>query len=143
MSVPAQLNIVTLGVSDLPQSVAFYQRLGWEKASSSMEEIAWFRLSGCYLGLFPYEELAADAKLEASPRPPFGGFTLAMNVASPKDVELALGAARRAGATIIKPGTKMDWGGYSGYFTDPDGYPWEVAHNPNFPINEDGTITIP
>lgn len=143
MSVPGQLNIVTLGVADLPRSVAFYEALGWAKTKSSSEEIAWFRLAGCYLGLFPYDELAADAQLEASPRHPFGGFTLAINVSSPEEVLAGLTSAESAGAKIVKPATKMDWGGFSGYFADPDGFPWEVCHNPNFPVLEDGTIEIP
>jgi hypothetical protein len=143
MAVPARLNIVTLGVSDLPRSVSFYEGLGWRKTKSTMDEIAWFQLTGAYLGLFPYDELAADASLPDKTPTGFGGITLAMNLDGPEAVSATLEAAAAAGATILKPATKMGWGGFSGYFADPDGYPWEVAHNPNFPVNADGTITIP
>lgn len=144
MPVPARLNIVTLGVRDLARSVRFYQALGWERCSSSMEEISWFRLAGSYIGLFPHRLLAEDSGLgDAAGTAGFGGITLAINVEAPEDVQPALDAAAAAGATPLKPATKADWGGVSGYFADPDGYPWEVAFNPAFPIRDDGTIEIP
>lgn len=143
MAIPARLSIVTLGVSDVARSVEFYEGLGWTKAESSQDEIAWFVLAGGILGLFGYEDLAEDAALPASRGRGFGGVTLAMNVESPEAVESFLDEARGRGATILKPATRADWGGVSGYFADPDGYPWEIAHNPSFPVNEDGTITLP
>ncbi len=143
MSVPARLSIVTLGVSDLPRSRAFYERLGWAVTESSNPDICWLRLTGSYLGLFPRADLAADARLPAEPVAPFGGITMAINVESVAAATAALAAAESAGATIIKPAEPTDWGGFSGYFADPDGYPWEVAHNPFFPLDEDGRITIP
>lgn len=143
MSIPARLGIVTLGVADLPRSVAFYAALGWERCTSSSEAIAWFRTADSHIGLFPWHELADDARLPAEPRARFGGITLAINVESPEEVGEALEAAVAAGATLLKPAIATDWGGTSGYFADPDGHPWEVAHNPFFPIDEDGRVRIP
>lgn len=134
---------MTLGVSDVARSTAFYQALGWERATSSTEEIAWFKTSGSYIGLYGRAALAADAALPAEPRAPFGGITLAGNVDSREAVDAALAAAELAGATILKPAEATEWGGYSGYFADPDGHPWEIAHNPFFPISDDGRIVIP
>lgn len=144
MTVPARLGLVTLGVADLGRSVAFYEALGWEKASSSIEgTIVWFRTADTHVGLFPYDELAEDAKLRGPKPSGFGGVTLAINVATEDEVTRALDAAHAAGATILKPATRAEWGGFSGYFADPDGYPWEVAHNPHFPIGDDGRVRIP
>ena len=144
-AVPARLSIVTLGVEDLGRSIAFYEALGWERRASSVPGvIAWFAVGSCYLGLFPREELAADvAIVDPGPPPRFGGVTLAMNVESDAAVEAALAAAFEAGATILKPAEMAIFGGLSGYFADPDGHPWEVAHNPEFPLDAEGRITIP
>lgn len=143
MSIPARLGIVTLGVADLPRAVAFYTALGWERCSSSSDEIAWFRTADTNVGLFPWHELAEDAALPAGPRARFGGITLAINVESAAVVQPTLDAAVAAGGTLLKPATELDWGGTSGYFADPDGHPWEVAHNPFFPIGTDGRLHIP
>jgi uncharacterized protein len=143
MSIPARLGIVTLGVADLPRSVAFYEALGWERCTSSSEAIAWFRTADSHIGLFPWHELAEDARLPDGPRAAFGGITLAINVESPAAVGAALEAAVAAGATLLKPAIATDWGGTSGYFADPDGHPWEVAHNPFFPIDAEGRVRIP
>ena len=143
MTIPARLGIVTLGVADLPRSVAFYAKLGWERCASSSDEIAWFRTADTHVGLFPWHELAEDARLPAEPRARFGGITLAINVDAPESVAVALETAVAAGGTLLKPATVMDWGGTSGYFADPDGHPWEVAHNPHFPIGPDGRLHIP
>jgi len=142
MSVPARLNIVTLGVDDVARSRVFYEALGWEVAGAVGEEICWFRTSDSYLGLFGREDLARDAGLRSEPTAEFGGITLAINVENEEAVTAALEAAVTAGGRILKPGTRMDWGGFSGYFADPDRHPWEVAYNPTFPIGEDGRITI-
>ncbi len=95
------------------------------------------------MGLFPYEKLAEDASLPVTARPPFGGVTLAINLESEEAVSAAILVAKRAGANIIKEAQRTSWGGFSGYFADLDGYPWEVAYNPYFPIAADGTIRIP
>ena len=144
-ALPARLSIVTLGVEDLARSIAFYEALGWERRSSSVADvIAWFSLGSCYLGVFPRSELAADAAIaDPGPPPRFGGVTLAINLETDAAVEAALELARAAGATILKPAEMAIFGGLSGYFADPDGHPWEVAHNPGFPLDEDGRITIP
>jgi hypothetical protein len=140
--IPAQLSIVTLGVADLAKSRAFYAALGWPQSSASSDEICWFQVGGCALGLFPYRELAADATVEATGRGGFDGVTLAINVGSEAEVDAGLADALAAGGVLVKPGQRVDWGGYSGYFADPDGHPWEIAYNPSFPIGEDGRITI-
>jgi catechol 2,3-dioxygenase-like lactoylglutathione lyase family enzyme len=143
MTIPARLGIVTLGVADLPRSEAFYSALGWERCSSSSEAIAWFRTADTNVGLFPWHELADDVQLPAEPRARFGGITLAINVDAADDVQPALDAAVAAGGTLLKPATVTEWGGTSGYFADPDGHPWEIAHNPFFPIESDGRVHIP
>jgi catechol 2,3-dioxygenase-like lactoylglutathione lyase family enzyme len=144
MTLPARLSIVTLGVADLDRSIAFYAALGWERKSASMDgSISWFSTADSTIGLFPWDELAHDANLPPEPRAPFGGITLAINVESPEAVAAGLDAAVAAGGKILKPATVADWGGTSGYFADPDGHPWEVAHNPGFPIGEDGRVRIP
>jgi catechol 2,3-dioxygenase-like lactoylglutathione lyase family enzyme len=142
MAVPARISIVTLGVADLPRAVAFYEALGWERAASSMDEIAWFHTADTNLGLFPTDELAADANLPAE-RGPFDGVTLAINVETATDVDRCLAEAVAAGGRLLKAATNAVWGGRSGYFADPDGHPWEVAHNPGFAIQPDGRVTIP
>ena len=142
MSVPARISIVTLGVDDVARSKAFYEALGWEVAGTVGDEICWFKTADSYLGLFDRESLARDAGLRSEPTAEFGGITLAINVESKAAVDAAFEAATGAGARILKPAEATDWGGYSGYFADPDGHPWEVAHNPSFPIDEDGRITI-
>ncbi len=148
MSIPAQLNIVTLGVNDLPRSVAFYEALGWARATSSMDEISWFGLGGgaIWLGLFPHGDLAEDAALPregAGDLPAYKGMTLAINLGSDEAVRAAFDTAIAAGGTAVKPPAKAIFDGLSGYFADPDGHLWEVAHNAAFPLNPDGTITIP
>jgi predicted lactoylglutathione lyase len=142
MPVPARLSIVTLGVADVARSVAFYERLGWERCASSMAEIAWFRTADSYLGIFGLADLAEDARIEDATRGAFGGITLAINVESASIVDSSLDAAVAAGGTLLKPGTELPFG-YGGYFADPDGHPWEVCYNPGFPIGQDGRITIP
>jgi catechol 2,3-dioxygenase-like lactoylglutathione lyase family enzyme len=144
MGVPARVSIVTLGVVDLERSRSFYEALGWELASSSVSGVIyWFPTADTYLGLFGYESLAADAQLPASPRAPFAGFTLAICVESNDAVVSAIEVAANAGGTVLKPAAKAaEFDGFHGYFADPDGYPWEVAYNPNFPIRADGRISI-
>jgi hypothetical protein len=143
MAVPARLSIVTLGVADLARAEAFYAALGWHRSSASVEGvIAWFLTADTAIGLFPNEDLAADARVP-SERGPFGGITLAINVDEPGDVAAALAEAEAAGATVLKPATPTDFGAVSGYFADPDGHPWEVCWNPGFPIDPDGRLRIP
>jgi catechol 2,3-dioxygenase-like lactoylglutathione lyase family enzyme len=143
MGVPARISIVTLGVADVGRSAAFYEALGWERAGSSTDEIVWFHTADSNLGLFGRAALAADAGVPAEPRAPFGGITLAINVESDAAVDAALEAAAAAGGRVTKPAEGAEWGGYSGYVADPDGHLWEVAHNPFFPIGDDGRVRIP
>lgn len=141
--VPARLSIVTLGVADVARSRAFYEVLGWEAASSSMDEICWMRVAGSWLGLWRRDLLAEDAGVSDGGTGSFDGITLAINLESREVVDEAIATAVAAGATITQPAAEVEWGGYRGYVADPDGHSWELAWNPGFPINPDGTIQIP
>ena len=123
------ITIITLGVEDLQRAIDFYETgLGLPRKDES-ESIAFFEMTGTILALYPREELAEDITI-SSEGIGFQGFTLAHNVASPEEVDSTLTEAVAAGAELVKPGQKASWGGYSGYFKDPDGFYWEVAHNP-------------
>ena len=123
------ITIITLGVEDLQRAIDFYEKgLGLPRKDES-ESIAFFEMTGTILALYPREELAEDITI-SSKGIGFQGFTLAHNVASPEEVDSTLTEAVAAGAELVKPGQKASWGGYSGYFKDPDGFYWEVAHNP-------------
>jgi uncharacterized protein len=137
-----RLNIITLGVRDMERAIAFYRDgLGWPQSSASVGDFAIFRLStGTALALYPRHLLAADANVKDGDG--FGGVTLAQNVTDKETVDLALAQAVRAGGVLLKPAREAEWGGYSGYFADPDGYPWEVAWNPFFVI-EQGCLQLP
>ena len=127
----ARISMITLGVADLEKSVKFYkQGLGFPQMESE-PGVAFFTLNGSWLGLYPYEALADDA-LVSSQGSGFNGFALAHNVLSETEVNQVMELALSAGASIAKPAQKTFWGGYSGYFKDPDGYLWEIAHNPFF-----------
>ncbi len=149
MTIPAHFTIVTLGVSDLARSVAFYQAMGWEKRGDEADGICWFRTGGCWVGLFGYDALSADIGLTAkgqpaipASQPTYRGITLAINVNSEAEVDSSLEHAVHVGGRLLKPATRMEWGGYSGYFADPDGHVWEVAHAPGFPVDAQGRIDI-
>ena len=141
MAIPARISIVTLGVAEVARSVRFYEALGWQRASASMDEIAWFRTADTWLGIFGWDDLATDANLQDATRGGFGGMTLAINVESADAVDDALAEAVAAGGSLLKPGTDLPFG-YGGYFADPDGHAWEVCWNPSFPIGPDGRIEI-
>jgi catechol 2,3-dioxygenase-like lactoylglutathione lyase family enzyme len=143
MTFPARISIVTLGVADLEASARFYQALGWERSAASTDAIVWFRTADSALGLFPAEELAADAGVPAEPESGFRGVTLAVNLEDEAAVDRALRTAVAAGATVVKPPARASWGGYSGYFEDPDGHLWELCHNPGFPLTPEGRIELP
>jgi catechol 2,3-dioxygenase-like lactoylglutathione lyase family enzyme len=129
-----RISIITLGVADLARSVKFYRNgLGLPTTYKDGEDIAFFQLKGTWLALFGYEALAEDAALPAE-RSRFGGITLAQNVESKQKADEVIAQALAAGARLLKPASDTSWGGYSGYFADPDGYPWEVAWNPYFPL---------
>lgn len=137
-----RVNIVTLGVGDLERSRKFYERLGWRRSSPNTEGIVFFQTGGTALALYPRSDLAKDASIPADGQG-FGGTTLAYNARSRNEVDAVLAEAVTAGAKLLKPAQDAFWGGYSGYFADPDGFLWEVAWNPYFPIMEDGSIRIP
>ncbi|MFD8146799.1 VOC family protein [Streptomyces sp. NPDC059708] len=136
-----RITLVTLGVSGLARAKSFYQALGWR--GQEVEETVFFQAGGLGLVLWDRGALAAECGLEPGPGGGFGGIALSHNVRSDAEVDALLSAARRAGATITKPAAVNAVGFYSGAFTDPDGHAWEIAHNPGFPFNEDGSITLP
>jgi uncharacterized protein len=144
MTMPARINLVTLGVTDLERSTAFYRALGWPLSSASVAgEVSFFGIGGSLLGLFGHDALADDACVARDAPPQFRGVSLAINVASPAEVDEALAVAEAAGATMTKPGQAVFWGGYNGYFADPDGHLWEVAHNPYWTMDDNGLVALP
>lgn len=138
----ARVSFVTLGVADIARARAFYKALGFSASSASQDAVTFFDAGGIVLALFGRGALAADAKV-ADSRPGFAGVALAHNVASEAAVDRVLAHAVACGATVTKPGQKAFWGGYSGYFADPDGHLWEVAHNPFFPLDAAGRVQLP
>jgi len=137
-----RVSIVTLGVADLTRSREFYERLGWRRSMANAEGIVVFQTGGMALALYPRHELAKDANVAADSHG-FSGVSLAYNARNREEVDSVLAEAKSVGARILKPAQEAFWGGYSGYFSDPDGFLWEVAWNPSFPISEDGAIQIP
>ena len=138
-----KLNIVTLGVNDFERSVQFYQKgLGWRPSSASQDDIAFFPLGGVVLALYPREKLAEDARVSPEGSG-FSGITLAYNTKSQAEVDEVLQSVEELGAKIIKKAEKVFWGGYSGYFADPDGHLWEVAWNPFFEFDESDNLILP
>jgi uncharacterized protein len=137
-----RISIVTLGVSDLAKSRAFFERLGWRRSVKGAEGIAFFQAGGMVLALYPRDELARDAGV-APGGGGFSGITLAYNARSREEVDAVLAEAVAAGAALRKQAREAFWGGYSGYFSDLDGYLWEVAWNPSFAIDSIGNIRLP
>jgi uncharacterized protein len=140
--VEQRVSIITLGVADLGRSREFYERLGWRRSMAKEEGIVFFQAGGMALALYPRSELAKDANIAADGQG-FNGVALAYNARTREEVDSVLVEAKVAGARILKPAEQAFWGGYSGYFSDPDGFLWEVAWNPSFPIAEDGSIRLP
>jgi uncharacterized protein len=132
-----RISLITLGVSDLSRSQEFYERLGWRRSLEKSEGIVFFQAGGMAQALYPRAELAKDANIQDAGIPAeahrFSGITLAYNARTRAEVDAILTEAKAAGATIQKPAEEAFWGGYSGYFADPDGFLWEVAWNPHFP----------
>ena len=141
MSIDPRISLITLGVDDVERATAFYERLGWKKSAASQDGITFIQLKGTVLGLFGREKLAEDAGVENT-RPGFSGVTLAHNVASERGVDAVYKFALSCGATPVKQPEKVFWGGYSGYFADPDGHLWEVAYNPFFPLDKEGHVVL-
>lgn len=137
-----RISIVTLGVDDLDRASAFYEAMGLQRHKRFTEGVAFFQMGGMILSLFPREELARDAAGEIG-APGGSAIALAYNTRSESEVDAVLEAAEKAGGRIVKPAQMAFWGGRSGYFADPDGHLWEVAHNPDFPIDQEGRISLP
>ena len=139
-----RLSLITLGVADLERAVRFYRDgLGFPTRYRTGEPVAFFSNGGSRLALFPRHELAADIGPDVPAGPhAFSGITLAHNVRSREEVAQVLAEAAAAGGTVVKPAQEAPWGGWCGYFTDPDGHHWEVAWNPFFPFAEDGSVIV-
>jgi len=139
--VEQRISLVTLGVADLARARTFYERLGWQ--GQEVEETVFFQAGGIALVLWGRDKLAGDAGVEDSNTDGFGGMILAHNVRSRAEVDEVLGEAANAGAAITRAARETFYGGYAGFFADPDGHVWEIAYNPGFPLDRDGAITIP
>jgi uncharacterized protein len=139
--VKPRLTVLTLGVTDLARARAFYEALGWRSNTPEEMGVVFFSSGDMVLALWGRDELAQDTGLTAGDG--WGAVTLAHNVASPADVDEMIATAERAGATITRPPGATFWGGYSGVFVDLDGHPWEVAHNPRWPLTDDGGVRLP
>ena len=138
----AHISIVSLGVDNLKRATDFYRALGWTLSAPSNESISFLEGGNVVLGLYGRSALAEDAEVEDKPTG-FSGVALAVNLPSEADVDAFFGRAIAAGARECKSPQKVFWGGYSGYFADLDGHLWEVAHNPFFPLDKDGKVTLP
>jgi uncharacterized protein len=141
----ARLTMVTLGVSNVRASIAFYEALGFvRKFKATGEVVAFFDTGGTAIGLFPWDELAHDVTLSGQPRPQaFRGMTLAWNCRTTEEVDAVLDFAISKGASLLKPAQKTDYGGYSGYFADPDNHPSEVVVAPGIEVGEDRRVHLP
>ena len=138
-----RLSLITLGVADVGRARAFYEALGWQMdggVDNESDHVAFFQAGGMIVALWGRDQLAEDSGVEDGGG--WGGVTLAHNVRSPAEVDDVIAEAEAAGATIPRHGAETDWGGYSGIFVDPDGHPWEVAHNPHWTVADDGSVTL-
>jgi len=137
-----QLHLITIGVKDLNRSLEFYEQgLGWKRAKASGGDVAFFSMGGVVLSIYPRDKLAEDAYV-SSEGEGFEGITLAYNTRSREEVDEVLRQVSNLGARIVKPAQDVFWGGYSGYFADPDGHLWEVAWNPFFELDADGKLNL-
>jgi hypothetical protein len=145
MSVPPVISLVTLGVRDVVASTRFYEQLGFRRSSASVEgDVSFFHTTGGLLAVWGMGDLRRDAQAGDEVQPgTFRGVALAINVESEAAVDAALATAEGAGARIVKPAEATEWGGYQGYFTDPDEHHWEVAYNPFWPLGPDGLPQLP
>jgi catechol 2,3-dioxygenase-like lactoylglutathione lyase family enzyme len=140
--VEQRVSLITLGVNDLARARAFYEALGWR--GQETEETYFVQAGGSAIALWSRQKLADDAGVRDIARDDgFGGITLAHNVRNREEVDAILAAARSAGGSITKPAAETFYGGYAGYFADPDGHLWEIAHNPGFALGPDGSLTVP
>ena len=135
-----RVSVITLGVRDLARSRSFYEGLGWRTRAGPGDDVVFFQAGGMVVALWDRARLAEDSGVRDAGG--WGGVTLAHNVASPAEVDAVIERARAAGATIARAGAETFWDGYSGVFVDPDGHPWEVAHNPRWTLAEDGAVRL-
>jgi catechol 2,3-dioxygenase-like lactoylglutathione lyase family enzyme len=138
--VEQRVSLIMLGVSDLDRAKAFYEALGWKTGAEPGDDVVFFQAGRMIVALWGRDQLAVDSGVADSGG--WGGVTLAYNVGSPGEVDVVIAEAEAAGATIPRRGAPTFWGGYSGVFVDPDGHPWEVAHNPGWTLHDDGSITL-
>jgi predicted lactoylglutathione lyase len=138
--VEQRVSVITLGVEDLKRSRRFYEALGWKTNAATDADVVFFQAGGAVLALWSREALAEDSGTEYAGG--WGGITLAYNTRSPEEVDAVIAQAEQAGATIPRRPGATFWGGYSGVFLDPDGHPWEVAHNPHWRLRDDGSVVL-
>jgi len=138
--VKQRVNLITLGVGDLGRSRRFYEALGWTTNAAADDDVVFFQAGEMVVALWDRARLAADSCVEDAPG--WGGVTLAVNFSSREEVDATIEEARAAGAQIGREPAETFWGGYSGVFADPDGHPWEVAHNPHWTVTEDGGVRL-
>jgi hypothetical protein len=138
--VEQRLTLITLGVADLARSRAFYEALGWKTGAGPDDDVVFFQAGDLVVALWSRESLAEDSGVADTGG--WGGVTLAHNVRSPAEVDAVIAEAEAAGAAIPRRGAETFWGGYSGIFVDPDGHPWEVAHNPRWELTETGAVRL-
>jgi len=136
-----RLTVITLGTDDLKRSRAFYEALGWRSRAGEDDDVVFFQIGGSVLSLWDRARLAEDSGVQLGSG--YGGITLAHNVSSPAEVDEVIAEAAAAGATITRAPAATFWGGYSGVFIDPDGHPWEVAHNPHWKLTAEGAVKLP
>ena len=141
LTVEQRVSLITLGVRDLARARRFYEGLGWRTRAAPEDDVVFFQAGGIVLALWDRARLAGDRGVEHGGG--WGGVTLAHNVRSPEEVDRVIAEAEAAGATIPRHGGETFYGGYSGIFVDPDGHPWEVAHNPRWTLRDDGSVVLP
>jgi uncharacterized protein len=139
--VEQRLSLVTLGVRDLERARRFYEAVGWTTRAEPDDDVVFFQAGGMIVALWGRDQLAEDSGVEDGGR--WGGVTFAYNTRSPGEVDAVIAEARAAGGTIAREPGETFWGGYSAVFVDPEGHPWEVAHNPRWTIGEDGSTRLP
>jgi uncharacterized protein len=137
-----KVTLLTIGVTDLARSTAFFEQLGWRRSFTRAEGVSFFHCGLIVISLFPRSDLAKDAGISAEGTG-FSGIAIAYNTRSRDEVDTVLAEAKQAGGEIVKPAQEAFWGGYSGYFRDLDGHLWEIAWNPGFPFDENGALILP
>jgi predicted lactoylglutathione lyase len=138
--VEQRLSLVTLGVGDLARARMFYEALGWTTGAAPGDDVVFFQAGGSIVALWSRSSLAEDSGVEDTGG--WGGVTLAYNTRSREEADAVIEEARRAGGHVLREPAVTFWGGYSGVFVDPDGHPWEVAHNPHWTIADDGSVRL-